>query len=130
MGLIAQLEPADVGKPGFTTDGWSVKDLIAHIGAWLAEAGLVFEQLNNGTYAEQDYDVEEMDQRFFQANAGLPLSIVRAECAASRNRMLSEWNALTSIEPAAEEWFREAGPDHYAEHLAQLREWAERTRTP
>ena len=32
--------PADkVEEPGYFAEGWSAKDLVAHIGSWAAEAG-------------------------------------------------------------------------------------------
>ncbi len=123
MGLVWSLDPAQVEERGYTPDGWSVKDLIAHIGAWQAEAARVLEQLRSGTYAHRRFDVDEMNRRFYRSNRDLPLSVVKAECTASRSRMLSTWNRLEEITPEAEEWFRESGPEHYAEHLPRLTEW-------
>jgi hypothetical protein len=34
-----------------------------------------------------------------------------------------EWAALPKVTPEAEEWFRESGPEHYQEHLDDLRAW-------
>jgi hypothetical protein len=42
-GLVDSLPPNLVGEPGYFEEGWSAKDLIAHIGGWLAEAGAVLE---------------------------------------------------------------------------------------
>jgi hypothetical protein len=43
--------PVDkVDQPGYFEEGWSAKDLIAHIGSWLAEAGVVLERIRFGTY--------------------------------------------------------------------------------
>jgi hypothetical protein len=124
MGLTESLSPADIEKPGYFAEGWSVKDLLAHIGSWQAEAGQILEQIRMGTYRDGPTDVEAMNQVFYEANKELPLPIVKAELWSARNRMLSEWNDLGEVTPKAEEWFRESGPAHYEEHLPRLRDWA------
>ncbi len=128
MAVFSSLTPEQLQARGYTPDGWSVKDLLAHIGSWQAEAAQVLEQIHQGTYEKRRWDVDEMNRRFYKANSDLSLSIVKAECAASRNRMLVEWNDLPEVTPEAEEWFRESGPEHYAEHLPRLREWADELR--
>jgi hypothetical protein len=128
-GLLESLPPAQLEQPGYFPEGWSAKDLMAHIGSWQAEAGLVLQQIRNGTYRDQPVDVEEYNQRFYEANADLPLSVIRAEYHSARIRMLMEWNALQEITPKAEEWFVESGQQHYAEHHPRLQEWAEELRT-
>lgn len=126
--VASSLTPEQMTEPGYTAEGWSVKDLVAHIGAWQAEAAQVFEQIRWGTYVKKRWDVEGLNRQFYEANRDLPLSVIRAECAASRNRMLLEWNALPEITPEADEWFRESGSMHYAEHLPRLRQWVEEMR--
>ena len=129
MGLIASLSPEQLEEPGYSPDGWSVKDLIAHIAAWHAEATQVLEQIHYGTYEKRRWDVDALNRRFHEAHKDLPFSVVEAESAAARNRMLAEWNALPEVTPDAEEWFRESGPEHYSEHLPRLREWAQDLRS-
>jgi hypothetical protein len=129
LDLVSPLTPAQLEEPGYSPDGWSVKDLVAHIGAWQAEAAQVLQQIHYGTYRSGRWDVDALNWQFYEANKDLPLSVVRAECGASRNRMLVEWSELPQVTPDAEEWFRESGPEHYAEHLPRLREWIEALRS-
>lgn len=124
MAVVSSFAPEQLEEPGYSDEGWSVKDLIAHIGAWHAEATHVFERVRHGTHRPQSWDVDALNRQFHEENRNLPASVVKAECAASRNRMLVEWNRLPEATPDAEEWFRESGPEHYAEHLPRLREWA------
>jgi hypothetical protein len=126
-GLFDSLSPEQMVETGYYPE-WSAKDLEAHIGCWLAEAGLILQQLRNDTYHKADLDVDAMNQKFYEANKDLPLSIVRAEAWSARIRMLSVFNELREITPLAEEWFVESGPAHYDEHLPRLREWAEEVR--
>ncbi len=121
--LVSQLRPEQLEDPGYSDDGWSVKDLTAHVAAWHAEAAQVLAEIRHGTYERRRWEVDALNRQFYEANKERPVSVVTAEAAASRNRMLAEWQALTEITPDAEEWFRESGPEHYAEHLPRLREW-------
>jgi hypothetical protein len=123
-GILGSLDPARMEQPGFT-DEWSVKDLMAHIGGWAAETVQILEQIRYGTYRPFKYNVDELNERFVDANRDQSPSTVRAEMAAARNRMLDEFNRLPELTPTAEEWFVESGPVHYDEHLPRLHEWAE-----
>jgi nicotinate-nucleotide adenylyltransferase len=121
--VIESFDPAQLERPGYSP-GRSVKDLMAHVGCWLAEAGQILEQIRLGTYLGGDYDVEELNARFHELSRDQPLSLVRVELAAARNRLLQEWAALPEVTPEAEEWFDESGPAHYLRHLDRLRAWA------
>lgn len=123
-GLVESLSREQMEEPGYYPD-WSAKDLLAHLAAWMAEAARILTQVHYGTYLKRDLDVDAMNKEFFEANHGLPLSVVRAEAFAARNRMLSEVNAIDQMIPEAEDWFEESGPLHYQEHLPRLKEWVQ-----
>jgi Mycothiol maleylpyruvate isomerase N-terminal domain len=117
-----------VETPGYFAEGWSAKDLVAHIGSWLAEAGVVLERMRYGTYRADELDVDTMNARFYDLMKDVSFETVRAQAAAARTRMLGAWASVADDSPDAEAWIRKAGPDHYQEHLPRLREWvAERT---
>jgi hypothetical protein len=122
-GLIESLTPAQMEEPGYYPEGWSVKDLMAHVGSWQAEAGLLLQQMRYGTYRDEPIDVDAMNAMFYERNHDLPVPVVRAELFSARTRMLTEWNPLPEVTQKAEEWFFESGPQHYEEHLPRLREW-------
>jgi len=137
--LVESLSPQQIEEPGYTAEGWSVKDLMAHLASWMAEAGLVLEQIRWGTflpgdvpwgvYRSQRLDIDEMNRKFYEAHQDLPLSVVQAELASARNRMLTLFDDLPETTREAEEWFEEAGPGHYREHLDDLRRWTEELRS-
>ena len=127
--ILESLTDAQVEEPGYFPEGWSVKDLLAHLGGWQAETVRILEQVRFGTYRDGPIDVEAMNLVFLESNRDVPLPDVRAELWAARTRMLTEWNALPEVTPVAEEWFRESGPAHYDEHLPRLREWAQELRS-
>jgi hypothetical protein len=127
--LLEDLTPAQCEEPGYLAEGWSVKDLMAHVGAWMAEAARELQRMRIGTYESRPLDVDAMNREFHEANRDLPLPMVRAELWAARTRMHQEWNALPEITPEGEEWFRESGVVHYGEHIDRLREWVEELRS-
>lgn len=127
--LVASLTPEQVERAGYYPEGWSAKDLLAHIGTWLAEAGVILEQISAGTYRPEEIDVETMNRRFLEAMHDLPLDTVRAQASASRTRMRQAWGALPTHTPEAAFWIDKAGPDHYQDHLPRLGEWVEELRS-
>ncbi len=127
-GLIDSLTPAEAGKPGYYREGWTAKDALGHIGAWLAEAGIVLEQINAGTYRLDEIDVEPMNVRFLDALRDVPYDDIRAHASAARTRMLQALRALPEVTDEALRWVRKSGPDHYREHLPRLRAWIDELR--
>ena len=125
-GLIESLSPEQAEVPGYLPR-WSVKDFLAHLAGWLAEASLALEQIGAGSF--KDSDVNSRNDTFVEANRDQPLSVVLFELKATRRRLLHHLHGLTEIPPAAEASLRKAGPQHYAEHLPRLREWVAELRS-
>jgi hypothetical protein len=122
-GLVDAMPRDRVTAPGYFDEGWSAKDLLAHIGSWLAEGGMILEQIRSGTHRPEEIDIDEMNRRFMEAMKDVPFDIVRAQASAARSRMLSAWGGLAEASPDAERWIRKTGPEHYLEHLPRLRGW-------
>ena len=122
-GLVDALPSDLVGEPGYFVEGWSAKDLVAHIGSWLAEAGVVLERIRSGTYRPEEIDIDAMNESFYEAMHDVAFPDVRAQGVAARNRMLRAWRSLPTESPDADRWIRKAGPEHYAEHLPRLQAW-------
>jgi len=123
--LLDALSPRQMLEPGLTPEGWSVKDLLWHLGAWWAEAVIMLERIRAGTYDRKDEatSVDELNARFLEEGRRLDLATVKPELYAARNQALLGFAALPELTPEAEEWFRESGPEHYEDHLDDLRAW-------
>ena len=122
-GLVDAMPADRVEEPGYFVEGWSAKDLIAHIGSWLAEAGAVLEQIRAGTYRPEEIDIDEMNARFYGAFHDIPFGVVKAQAITARSQMLRAWASLPEGSDEADRWIGKSGPEHYEEHLPRLREW-------
>ena len=127
--LIGRLAPDQLALPGYYREGWSVKDLLAHVRTWLAQAGMMLERIAARTYRRGELDVDAVNERTLDAMQDVAFPVVTAQASAARARMRHA--LVESREPLADAtwWIRKAGPDHYAEHLPRLREWVEELRS-
>ena len=129
MSLVEPLTPEEAALPGYYPDaGWTAKDLLAHIGIWLAEAGVMLYRIMAGTYRPDDVDIEALNRTFLETMREVEYEIVRAQCWAARARMLHVLSRLEQRGRDALWWFEKAGPDHYEEHIPRLREWVKELR--
>jgi Mycothiol maleylpyruvate isomerase N-terminal domain len=124
-GLVDSLPQDKVEEPGYFTEGWSAKDLVAHIGGWLAQAGVVLERVRFGTYRPDEIDIDAINAATYASMHEVPFNDVRAQAVAARNQMLRAWRSLPEPSDEADRWIRKSGPEHYQEHLPRLREWVE-----
>ena len=124
--LVRRLTPDECVVPGYYRDpDWSVRDVVAHVGTWLAEAENQFERISAGTYEGHDIDIDAVNARLLEAMRGQPWDVAWTQANAARSRMISEWSKLREPSDEAAWWIRKAGSDHYAEHLGRLREWVD-----
>jgi Mycothiol maleylpyruvate isomerase N-terminal domain len=120
--LVDRLTPEWMARDGYYED-WSVKDLLAHLGCWMAEAATVLEQIRWDTFDGWEPDVDGLNATWYEIWRDQDLPVVWAELHSARARMLQEWDGLPEVTERADEWFRESGEEHYAEHLPRLGEW-------
>jgi hypothetical protein len=122
--LVRSLTPEECLEPGYYRDpDWTVRDVVAHLGTWLAEAEVQFERISAGTYEGHEVDVDELNAALLDAMNGQPWEVAWLQANAGRSRMVQEWFALRDPTDEAAWWIRKSGGDHFAEHLDRLREW-------
>ncbi len=123
--LVRSLTPEECLVPGYYADpDWNVRDVVAHLGTWLAEAEVQFERISVGTHEHHEVDVDALNAAFLVAMEGQPWEVVWVQANSGRTRMVDEWSHLDQPTEKAAWWIRKSGSDHYAEHLSRLREWA------
>ena len=124
--LVRRLTPEERLLPGYYADpAWTVRDVVAHLGTWLAEAEIQFQQLGAGTYEGHDVDIDALNGAFLEAMDGQPWDVAWVQAQAGRTRMITEWWDLDAPSDEAAWWIRKSGCDHYEEHLSRLREWVD-----
>jgi Mycothiol maleylpyruvate isomerase N-terminal domain len=122
--LVRSLTPQECVEPGYQRDpDWTVRDLVAHVGTWLAEAQAQFERMRAGTYDGHDVDVDSINAALLAAMHGQPWEVAWVQANAARTRLLDEWYHLPERTDEAAWWVRKSAAEHYAEHLGRLREW-------
>ena len=78
--------------PGYYVDpSWSVRDVMGHVGTWLAEAGVQFERIRAGTYEGHDVDIDALNASFLEAMRGQPWEVAWTQANAGRTRMRQAW---------------------------------------
>ncbi|MEA2622036.1 MAG: hypothetical protein QOH61_946 [Chloroflexota bacterium] len=122
--LVRSLTPAECLAPGYQRDpDWTVRDVVAHLGTWLAEAQLQFERMTAGTYEGHAVDVDALNAALLEAMHGQPFEVAWVQANGGRTRMIQEWYGLLDPSDEAAWWVRKAGGAHYEDHLGRLREW-------
>ena len=122
--LIRSLTPEECLEPGYYRDpDWTVRDVVAHLGTWLAEAAVQFERIHAGTYEGHDVDVDALNAAFLAAMADQPWDVAWVQANAGRTVMLQTWYELQDPTDEAAWWIRKSAAEHFAEHLPRLREW-------
>jgi hypothetical protein len=122
--VLHGLTDEQLETPGLTPD-WSIKDLMWHVARWSADCVHALEQMRAGTFtgATIAEETESVNRRWLEESRREDLETVKAEWFSARTMMVETLASLDPLMPEAEEWFEEAGPLHYAEHLDDLRTW-------
>jgi hypothetical protein len=124
--LVRSLHPDERLVPGYYTDpDWSVRDVVGHIGTWLAEAGVQFERLFAGTYEGHDVDIDALNASFLEAMREQPWEVTWTQANAGRTRMRQAWTELREPTEEAAWWIRKSAVEHYREHLGRLEAWVD-----
>jgi hypothetical protein len=89
----------------------------------MAQGAQMLRRIAAGTYREDEIDVDAENARFLEAMRDIPLGTVHLQAAAAHGELLAAWSQLPEITPEATAWVRQAGPEHFAEHLPRLEAW-------
>jgi hypothetical protein len=126
--LVAELDripPDRTETRGAGPAGWTVKDVVFHLAAWCDEAAGQLSAIREGRDVEPDIDTDARNEEYLRAGRTIEASTARPRLERARARMLAEWSAFSEPPTPAMEWFAESGDEHYREHLAELRAFAD-----
>jgi hypothetical protein len=116
-------------RHGYQVDpGWSVKDMVGHLGAWMALAETHLLRIEAGNEDDVPVDIDGLNAQFLAALHDQEWSTVWAQAISARAQMLRVWVRLPARSIHADAWVRKAGAEHEGEHLPRLRAWVEELR--
>jgi uncharacterized damage-inducible protein DinB len=99
--------------------GWSVKDVLWHVGYWWDDFRRSAE---SGDWSEGDETTDDINAREQEVSRSMSWNQVRTAVHARREAMLATWRALPDVDDRLAESFLSETVEHYDEHLPQLRE--------
>ncbi len=124
VALVRSLQGDECVAPGYYSNpDWTVRDLVAHLGTWQAEAEIQFERMTAGTYGGHEVDIDALNAALLEAMADQPWEVAWVQANAARTRMVDEWCLVEGPSDEAGWWIAKAAGEHYAEHLGRLRRW-------
>ena len=124
--VFARVPQERFEEPTLTSDGWSPKDAMFHVGGWLADCARVLDEIREGTFDRSVDDalvIADVNHAWFLLSRTMDADTVRAGCEASRLRAREGFATLQEVTSDAWEWFEESGPLHYAKHVNDLEAW-------
>lgn len=122
--FVQMLSESERLAPGYYRDpDWSVKDLVAHLGSWMAEARVQLLDIAARSYVPHAVDVDARNTATLAEGKAEPWDRVWTRTNDARAWMLEAWFGLRGPDEAANQWIRKAGAEHYGEHLGRLRDW-------
>jgi hypothetical protein len=127
--LCRSLTADERARPGYFRDpDWTVKDMVAHLGTWMAQAEIQLLRIEAGTYVEEPLDIDGLNARFLDTMRDQDWNTVWAQAISGRAQMLTVWARLRDRTEAADRWVRKSGAEHHGEHLPRLRAWVREMR--
>jgi hypothetical protein len=110
--------------------GWSVNDLVFHVGKWAGVAADKLELLRNGESTDDDDDGEELNRAWAARSKSMPYEQAMASATQDRQRAREALTALRAVDHEAESWFKEETIEHYVEHTDEIARFADSLSVP
>lgn len=118
--------PADrLDDPTLNHDGWSVKDLLWHMGSWDDEIADQLERIRAGTYTGHRWDTDRTNARYLAEGKNANARSARELWSRARDRVRSEMDLQPELTAPVEDLFSESAYAHMDDHLPELRRFVE-----
>ncbi|HET9672315.1 MAG TPA: maleylpyruvate isomerase N-terminal domain-containing protein [Actinomycetota bacterium] len=105
--------------------GWSVNDLVYHVGKWAMVGGRKLELLRRGEQAQEDDDWEESNRTWAAESKSLSYEEAMAQAMRERERARGVLASFDTVDQEAASWFKEETTDHYLEHAQEVARFAD-----
>ena len=105
--------------------GWSMNDLVYHVGKWAGVGADKLALLRDGERAEEDDDWESSNQMWAAESKSMTYQEAMARALAERERARTTLEGFETVDHEAESWFQEETIDHYLEHAQEIARFAD-----
>ena len=132
--LVASIDEQQLLAPELD-DGWSVKDVLAHIAVWEARCASWLEAVARGVTPERPevQNVDAANARDYAAAKDTPLATVLAQSRAAHAAMVQSVAALSEADLGDDSRFgwpawqmaSSNSDEHYREHIQQIAVWGQ-----
>ncbi len=119
-----------------TPEGWSARDELVHVAAWLEDCARVLGLIGAGTLRRRDGRGGDGRLRgpgergaTPSGRRTMPAAAARSVLGEARVQARDAFAALEEVDALAWGWFEESGPLHYAKHGHDLAAWAAGSRS-
>src|SRR5688500_14086173 len=97
--LVDGLTSEQIECPGYTDEGWSVKDMMWHVAAWSQDAARVLNDMKAGNWDGEDPSEEagytdRVNREWFERSRTMGIEEVRSAWYAGRECLLESFGAL------------------------------------
>jgi hypothetical protein len=126
MGAVARVPEARRTELG-VVPGWSVVDLVWHCGYWVDDAARRIELIAAGRPEGHDPEAvwQKTNDEVAEQSKAMSWDEVVTRSEAARERIRAVVSSLPEIVPAAESEFSDETFEHYDEHTAEIRRFAD-----
>ena len=101
--------------------GWTVHDLVWHVGYWAGYAADVIERDRAGDAELEPADSQLEDAEILATGRGMSWNEVVGHAEQAHDRVRAAFSTSTDPGDIAVEWFRDDTFDHYDEHANEIR---------
>lgn len=105
--------------------GWSVNDLVYHVGKWAAVGAEKLELLRDGENPESDADWDERNRVWAAESKSVSYEDAMAMAIRERERTRGVLAEVATVDHEVEAWFKEETIDHYLEHAQEVARFAD-----
>jgi hypothetical protein len=113
--------PADRRDVEGVVPGWTVHDLVWHVGYWAGYAADVIERDRAGEGALEPPDSQLEDEEILATGRGMSWGEVVRRGEQAHKHVRAAFSKSTDPGDIAVEWFRDDTFDHYDEHATEIR---------
>ena len=126
---VGRVPPA-ARADGGVVPGWSVIDLVYHVGKWAGVAADKLAEIRSGRKPSEDDDWQPKNELWAAESKKMVFEEAMARALAERERARQAFAELPEVDANAASWLKEETFDHYEEHTEEIARYADSLGVP